>query len=143
MRKAFTLVEIMIAVSIIMILITLAVPNVLRSRVVANETAALANMRTIINSCQVYYASKKAYPSGLTDLTEPVSSPPFIDPVLAAGKKQGYEFNYSLVNDDHFTIQVNTTSGSILKGRYFYTDESGEIHARNGGPAGPDDEIVK
>jgi len=143
LKSAFTLVEIMIVVAIVMVLITLAVPNILRSRVVTNEAAALANLSTITNACQVYYTGKKAYPSSLPDLTEPVSSPPYIDPVLAAGKKQGYEYIYELVNDDHFILKANPISGSILKGRYFYTDEGGVLHANSQAQAGPDDEIVK
>jgi len=141
--RGFTLVEIMIVVAIVMVLITLAVPNILRSRVVTNEAAALANLTTITNACQVYYSGKRAYPGTLMDLTEPVSSPPYIDSVLASGTKQGYQYIYELVNDDHFTLNANPTSGSILKGRYFYTDEGSIVHARNGAQAGPDDEIVK
>lgn len=139
MKKAFTLVEMMIAVTIIIILVTLAVPNILRSRIVANEGAALANLKTISNACQLYHINTEAYPESLSALT--TSNPPYIDSVLATGRKQGYEFTYILVDLGHFTINANPLPGP-LKGRYFYTDESGVISVKSGSAAGPDDEVI-
>lgn len=139
----FTLVEVMIVVAIVLVLTTLAAPNILRSRVVANEGAALANLKTISNACQLYHINKETYPVVLSDLSEPNSNPPYIESSLAKGKKESYEFFYSLVNADHFTLNVNPLSAGLLKGRYFYTDESGVVRYNSSGPAGPNDEIVK
>ena len=138
----FTLVEIMIVLAIVIVLLTIAVPNFLRSRVIANETAALTNCRAINNACQLYNINQENYPNSLTDLTEPASNPPYIDSTLAAGRKLGYEFIYQLVDSGHFTLNANPLSSGLLKGRYFYMDESGSIRAKKDGPAGPTDEIV-
>jgi len=143
MRRAFTLVEIMIVVGIMAVLISLAVPNILRSRVIANEGAALANLRTVNSACQLYHIDKDSYPSSLSDLIAPNSNPPYMDPTLAAGEKQGYEFIYSLGSQDHFTVNANPLFSGLLKSRYFYTDESGVVRARTDGAAGPGDEIVR
>jgi prepilin-type N-terminal cleavage/methylation domain-containing protein len=139
----FTLVEIMIVVGIVAILISLAIPNILRSRVIANEGAALANLKAVNSACQLYHIDKDSYPSGLSDLVEPNSNPPYIDPTLAAGRKQGYEFIYNLGSQDHFTINANPLFSGLLKSRYFYTDESGVMRWRTDSEAGPDDEIVR
>jgi len=141
--RGFTLVEIMIVVAIVVVLASLSAPNLLRARVNANEGAALANLRTINNACQLYHINNDTFPSGLSDLIEPASNPPYIDPALATGQKQGYEFAYNLESPDHFTINANPLFSGLLKSRYFYTDESGIVRARTGEAAGPDDEIVK
>lgn len=142
-KRGFTLVEIMIVVGLVAGLITLAVPNILRSRVVANESAALGNLKAINNACQLYHVNEETYPSSLADMAEPAASPPYLDNTIASGRKQSYQFNYSLVDNDHFTVNANPTSTGLLKGKYFYLDESGIIKFSSSGPAGPDDEVVK
>ena len=142
-RRGFTLVEIMLVVGIVMILITLAVPSILRSRIVANEGACMANLRTIENACQLYHINKQTYPVDFSGLIAPESNPPYIDSVLAQGRKQGYEYIYSLGDPDHFTVNANPTTTGFLKGRYFYIDESGLIRANLLAAAGASDETVK
>jgi prepilin-type N-terminal cleavage/methylation domain-containing protein len=140
--RGFTLIEIMIVVAIVAIILAIAAPGFLRSRIIANETAALSNSRSINNACQLYHINKETYPDSLSDLVEPTSNPPYIDSVLATGHKQGYEFLYRLVDHDHFTLNINPLSSGLLKGRYFYMDEVGIIRGKSDGPAGPQDEVV-
>lgn len=141
-RGGFTLVEIMIVIAIVMTIMAIAGPSFLRSRVIANEGAALSNCRSINNACQLFHLNRDTYPSRLSDLIEPESNPPYIDPGLASGTKQGYRFDFNLIDQDHFTLNAEPTSTGLLKGRYFYMDESGVIHAKSGSSAGPSDEIV-
>lgn len=140
--SGFTLAEIMIVVAIVILLVTLAVPNILRSRVIANEGTALGNLRAINNACQLYSINNQSYPAGLSDLVEPTSNPAYIDSVLATGQKQGYAFIYTLVSLDSFTVNANPLATGLLKGRYFYLDESGIVRGNSSGPAGPNDQIV-
>lgn len=42
-----------------------------------------------------------------------------------------------------FTLHANPIHTGLLKGRYFYMDEMGIIRAKNDGPAGAEDEIVR
>lgn len=138
----FTLIEIMIVVAIVIVLLTLAVPNILRSRVIANEGAALGNLRAINNGCQLYHINEEKYPESLSALAQ--TDPPYLDPNLASGEKQGYNFTYSrVVDNDHFTVNANPISTGLLEGRYFYLDESGIIRFRSDTPAGPSDESIR
>jgi len=139
-RKAgFTLVEIMVVVAILVILVSLAVPNFLRSRITANESAVIATFRTINNACQLYYQNNKSYPERLIDLTEPVSIPPYLDSTLAQGKRHGYEFIYRFIDSEHFTLNANPLSLGRTGNRYFYTDETSIIRANDKQQAGPHD----
>lgn len=140
MKKGFTLIEIMIVVAIVIVLVSMAVPNILRSRVVANEGAALANLKTLSSACQYYHIDNGSYPASLSVLAE--ANPPYIDNVLGAGTKQGYVFEYSRIDGDHFAVNADPLHTGLLKGRYFYLDESGTIRQNADSQAGPDDEIV-
>jgi len=141
MRRGFTLVEIMIVVSLVVILVMLAAPGILRSRVIANEGAALGNLKAINNACQLYHMNNDAYPDSLFSLSD--ATPPYLDSVLASGEKQSYSFAYAFISNDSFTVNANPLSTGLLKGRYFYLDETGIIRANYGSPAGAGDETVK
>src|SRR5204862_7068422 len=54
--KGFSLLELLIVVAIILIIATIAIPSLLRSRQAANESAAVAEIRTI-NTAQITYLS--------------------------------------------------------------------------------------
>ena len=103
--KGFSLIELLIVVAIILVIAAIAVPSFLRSRMAANESAAVAALRTL-NTAQISYSS--AYPtvgfaSTLGALAGTSCNPPssagacLIDTALAGGLKSGYTFTLSNV----------------------------------------------
>jgi type II secretory pathway pseudopilin PulG len=94
------LIELLIVVAIILIIAAIAIPNLLRARIAANEASAATSVRRISTAEIAYNA---AYPSvgyspDLTSLGGPANgcSPTpttacMVDSVLASGNKSGYQ----------------------------------------------------
>jgi len=104
-QKGFSLIELLIVVAIILIIAAIAIPNLLRARIAANEASAVASIRTV-NTAMISYNS--AYPTvgfaatltplGPGGITTACPNPPtsaascLIDGQLASGTKSGYRF---------------------------------------------------
>ncbi len=69
-QKGYTLVELMIVVSIVGILVTLAIPTFQHSVLKAKEAALKQNLFTLRGVIDQYYADKGNYPSSLEKLVE-------------------------------------------------------------------------
>lgn len=128
----FTLIEIMIVVAIIVILVAMTIPGILRSRMNANEAAAVTSLKTIAWAAITYRTANSAYPSNLTQLSS--TDPPYVDSVLASGTKQGYTF--ALTGDSGaFNVTAQPVVVNITGVRNFFVDTSGVIRAASSGIA--------
>src|SRR2546428_7094889 len=67
--KGFSLIELLIVVAIILIIAAIAIPNLLRSRIAANQASAVGSLRTL-NTANITYAStyNTGYSSALSYL---------------------------------------------------------------------------
>ena len=133
--RGFTLVEIMIVVAIIALIAAIAIPNMLRARVNANEASGIASVRTIVSSLESFRANQTpvTYPALLTDLSN--ANPPYIDGVLSSGTKQGYTFTYTRVNANQYTLVGSPQTANITGVRGFFSNETGVIRVANPAPA--------
>jgi len=99
-QKGFSLIELLIVVAIILIIAAIAIPNLLRARMAANESSAVASIRTINTAMVTYnstyptvgFAGSLAVLGGVAPCTPTSTTACLIDSVLAGGVKSGYNF---------------------------------------------------
>jgi prepilin-type N-terminal cleavage/methylation domain-containing protein len=115
--KGFSLLELLIVVAIILIIATIAIPSLLRSRQAANESAAVANTRTL-NTAQVTYLSSAAGSYG--DMAGLIAEKLIDDTFDTTTRpKAGYLYTITLgsANQDYTIDAIPAASNS---GRYGY-----------------------
>jgi len=153
--KGFSLIELLIVVAIILIIAAIAIPNLLRSRIAANQASAVGSLRTL-NTAEITYSS--TYNSGFTatltylmpngtSATPASTAAGLIDSILASGSKSGYSFSYSPGATDTTgrinTYGINAYPISTSTGtNYYYTDQSGVIRQNSTAAAGSTDSPI-
>ncbi len=130
-KKGFTLVEIMIVVAIIGLLAAIAIPNLLRARLNANESAAKGSLRTLSTAMESYRAAQStpAYPTALSALSG--ATPPYIDSVLGVTMvKQGYQFiNPDVgVGANTYAITAVPVTANVTGSNSFCVDHTGVLY---------------
>ncbi len=146
-QKGFSLIELLIVVAIILIIAAIAIPNLMRSKIQANEAAAVETLKTLNTSAIMYSTSYGGFPHAIANMGPGGSATPssaaadLIDSALATGVKSGYKFAFTVVSADPSgnVVSYGITAVPVTPGatgqRSFYTDQSGTVRANASGVA--------
>ncbi|NUQ27287.1 MAG: prepilin-type N-terminal cleavage/methylation domain-containing protein [Acidobacteriaceae bacterium] len=144
-ERGFSLVELLIVMSVILILMTLAIPQLTKIRRKANETSAIQSVRAIAQAQQMYASNYPAngFACSLTALggedSSGAASPTsahLLPPDLASGVKAGYTFaitnctKVTVNNTDQYTsYEITAVPQQVGKtgDRGFCSDESQQV----------------
>jgi hypothetical protein len=132
----------------ILIIAAIAIPNLLRARIAANEASSVGSLRTL-NTAAYYYQDKYGqFPPALAALAPPPAgtavgpmNADLIDSVLGSGRKSGYLFHYAAVDSDGdgtfdgYEIYADPVTAGTTGQRHFFTDQTGVIRMESDKPA--------
>jgi type IV pilus assembly protein PilA len=157
-QNGFSLIELLIVVAIILIIASIAIPNLLRARMSANESAAVANLHAVNTALLSYYSNYGSFPAEFSYLSDggggagcPTNPSPtgacLIDRSVTTATtppgKNGYVMTYTFIPDSGtYTLTNQPATQGVTGVRNFYTDESGVIRSRPGAPATATDPAI-
>jgi len=139
-----------VLVPIVLIIAAIAIPNLLRARISANESSAVGSVRTINAAAVAYQAQFNHYPEGLASMGSPVAGVSaeygagLIDNTLASGKKRGYAFSYQGIDSKHtgafddYEVTACPERRNTTGVKCFFSDSSGVIRYSSSGKADKD-----
>src|SRR5579862_9267859 len=128
-RRGFSLIELLIVIAIILVIVTIAVPQYNKQMMSAHETAAQETIRTIHAVELQYYSQFGRYAVSLAELGPPASgaagpaAADLISKDLTEGKKSGYIFTVTATPTGYAVSAVPESFNSSGR-RTFYSDQT-------------------
>jgi type IV pilus assembly protein PilA len=130
-QRGFSLIELLIVIAIILIILSIALPQMSKSRMHAQEMAAIKTLNTI-NTTEIQYQSQFGkFATAIAQLGPPPSgggegpeAAGLISGTLASGTSSGYNFTITQTPGGYAVSAVPKTFGSTGR-RTFYTDQTG------------------
>jgi type IV pilus assembly protein PilA len=153
-QRGFSLIELLIVVAIILIIAAIAIPNLMRARMSANEASAVGSVRSI-NTAEISYNaaySNLGFATTLSFLGGPAgaacvpstSSGCFIDSVLSGGTKSGYRFALQVGASPavggvvpSYSILATPVTANQTGVRYFCSFEDAVVRSSTGAITAP------
>lgn len=133
-QRGFSLIELLIVIAIILIILSIALPQMSKSRMNAQEMAAVAEIGTINKQQIQYYSQYNQYATSLAQLGPPATTGAAEGPQaaglipgsLASGSAGGYNFTITATPGGYAVSAVPKTFGSTGR-RTFYSDQTAVI----------------
>lgn len=149
-ERGFSLLELLIVVAIIVIITTVAVPNLIHTRSSTNEASALKSLQVLNTACVQYYSTYGSYPHNQSDLGPPsngtmsktgadMAPPDLAPPGGAVPTKAGYTFRYVAGQADvngnihTYTIIADPLQYKETGVRRFFCDQTTVVRATSDG----------
>jgi type IV pilus assembly protein PilA len=133
-QAGFSLIELLIVIAIILIILSIALPQMSKSRMHAQEMAAIEEMGTINKAEIQYYSQFNQYATSLAQLGPPATAGAAEGPAaaglipgsLASGAAGGYNFTITQTPQGYAISAVPKAFGSTGR-RTFYSDQTGIV----------------
>ena len=154
-QKGFSLIELLIVVAIILIIAAIAIPNLLRARIAANESSAASGVRTI-NTAEVQYYTNYGnigYSANLANLGDAAGTCSTVVPIAtnaclidnnlatngAGAGKSGYTYTYTATApaggiNTQYRVQANPLSINTTGVKGFCSIEDAVVRFQNPAP---------
>jgi len=136
------------AIPVVLIVAAIAIPNLIRAKMSANQSSAVASLRTLDTTLIQYQSTYGHYPESIAQLGPPLPNGSvsedhagLIDGVLASRMKSGYTFTYESVpkqqpsDTDGFTIHADPIQYDRTGLTHFFSDQTGVIRMDTRKPA--------
>lgn len=148
--SGFSLIELLIVVTIILILAAIAIPKLLSVKELANESAAVSDLHAIQIAEMAYSGSYGGFSANLADLGGAVGAAPSAtaaellnsDLGQTTPSQSGYVFTYATQGSapiEFFTINADPEIVGVTGVRHFFSDQTAVVRYHFGGPADASD----
>lgn len=142
-RDSGVMIAVIVSVCIIPViglLAAIAIPNLLRARIMANEGAVKSDLRTFASAADSFRLGQNppSYPASIEDLVSPLAGPPYLDTgwLPANQPKHGYRFVFSSTPAS-FSVLASPAVANTTAINTYCVDQKGVVVGSVKGGAAP------